>query len=349
MRSMKTYIGKLGLLAGALSLSVLLSACADGEPAPPFEVDGSGTLEGLLFLDVNRDGIFDPSAGDRALSNVNVSLRERGGTAVIANATGKTNTVGRFLISGVPIGTHDLVVDTAGVGAGVAFCQNPIPVTIFLNESQFSNVAARAGCVITIAEAEAKAQGSTSTIAGIVTARPNQISATSGFWYIQDATGGTQLFGLLGGRTLAVGDSVEVTGTLTTFSNELEFIAPGQINVHVVGARTIAPTVVTTKQAGEPTSLTDPLLGRLVTVRKARQTNAFTAGGGRNATFDDGSGPVTVRIESGLVTTSADVTTRFPFVAPGKCFDITGILRNFSTGTQLTPRSLTEIVEVPCT
>lgn len=333
----------------ALSIGALAVACGNDEPAPPFEVNGTGTLEGLLFFDANRDGIFDPSAHDSVLGNVNVSLRERGTTSVIAGSTTSTNVAGRFTLTGLPVGTHDLVIDTTGIGNGVAFCQNPIPVTIYVNEPQFSNVAARAGCVITIAEAEAKAQGQTSTITGIVTARPNQISGTSGFWYIEDRTGGTQLFGLTGGRTIAVGDSVEVTGTLTTFSNELEFVAPGQINVLVPNVRTITPLVVTTKQAATPTTLNDPLLGRLVQVKKAQQKTAFTSGGGRNATFDDGSGAVTVRIESGLVTNSADVTTTFPLTTPGKCYDITGILRNFTSGPQLTPRSLSEMVEVPCT
>ena len=331
-----------------MAAAVALSACESGEPAPPFEVAGTGSLEGFLFFDANGDGLFDPSAGDRALNNVHLSLRERNTSSVIAGSTATTDSNGRFVLSGLPVGTHDLVIDTTGVGAGTAFCQNPLPVDIHLNETQFSEVAARAGCVISIADAEKKAAGSVVTVAGIVTARPNQISASSGYWYIEDATGGTQLFGIaLGGHTIAVGDSVEVTGTLSLFSGELE-ISNGQVNSYAAAVRQIQPVTVTTKQAADASDPTANLQGRLIKISKARQTSEFSAGGGRNATFDDGSGAITVRIESALVPTAGDVATTYPLTTPGKCYDITGILRDFSTGAQLTPRSLTEIVEVAC-
>jgi len=336
---------RLATCAVLAAVVVAASACDSGDPAPPFEVTGTGSLQGLLFFDANGDARFDPSSGDTVLKNVPLALFERGTTTQIGTGV-TTDANGRFSITGVPVGTLALAIDTAGMGGQPAFCENPIPVTIFLNEAQFSNIAGRPGCVITITAAEQKPQGSSVTITGIVTATPGQISASSNYWYVQDATSGVELFGIaLGGRTIALGDSVEVTGTLTTFQNELE-ISNGTLGRHVPNVRQVQPVTVTTRQAATPTSLSDPLLGQLIRLVKAQQTSGYTGGAGRNATLDDGTGPVTIRIESAILSDTAAIDTRF---AVGKCYDAVGILRNFSTGPQFTPRSLNEVVEVPCT
>src|SRR5688500_9381405 len=57
----------------AVALAGMLG-CAD-EPTPVFVVEGNGALEGLVFLDADVNGRFDPSAGDVPLPNVRVSLR----------------------------------------------------------------------------------------------------------------------------------------------------------------------------------------------------------------------------------------------------------------------------------
>jgi hypothetical protein len=163
---------------------------------------------------------------------------------------------------------------------------------------------------------------------------------------VQDATSGVELFSIaLGGRTIAVGDSVEVTGTLTTFQSELE-ITNGTLGKYVSNVRQVQPVTVTTQQAAAPTSLSDPLLGQLVRLVKAQQTTGYTSGAGRNATLNDGTGPVAIRMESAVVADTVTLDTQF---AVGKCYNAVGILRNFSSGPQFTPRSLSEVVEVPCT
>src|SRR5688572_27581477 len=143
-------------LATGVGCALLLgtAACEDDLP-PVFEVPGTGNVEGLVFLDADRSGTYDPSAGDRLLNNVNVRLVERGTNQTLARGQARSDSTGRFNITGVQVGTHQLVIDTAGVGAGVSFCQNPIPVTINVSETLFQQIGARGGCVITISEAEA--------------------------------------------------------------------------------------------------------------------------------------------------------------------------------------------------
>ena len=60
-----------------------------------------------------------------------------------------------------------------------------------------------------------------------------------------------------------------------------------------------------------------------------------------------GATPATVAIRlDGAALTAIPPLTSF---GAGKCYDITGILGIFSTTVQLKPRTLADVVEVPCT
>ena len=120
-------------LALAASAAIAMVACDSGEPAPPFEVNGTGSVQGLLFFDANGDGLFDPSSGDSALKNVRVGLYQRGTSTLISGTQVNTDASGRFNITSVPVGTLSLFIDTAGIGNLVKFCQNPVPVDVLKN------------------------------------------------------------------------------------------------------------------------------------------------------------------------------------------------------------------------
>src|SRR5687768_7962688 len=113
-------------LRALAALAVIAAVACSDEVDPPFEVAGTGSLEGVIFLDADRNGRFDPSSGDRLLPNVRVRLQQRGTSQVIAGGQATTAASGRFTLTGLPVGSHELAIDTVGIGAGVAFCQNPI-------------------------------------------------------------------------------------------------------------------------------------------------------------------------------------------------------------------------------
>jgi DNA/RNA endonuclease YhcR with UshA esterase domain len=334
--------------AGALCTMLLAGAVAacDSDTAPQFALENTGSLQGLLFFDADNNGLFDPSAGDTVLKNVHVSVQERGTTSTIAGATATTDANGRFSLASVPIGSHSLAIDTAGVGTTVNFCQNPVPIDVFIAETQFIAVNGKAGCLVTIFVAESKPLKSPVTVAGTVTSSTGQISTNGPTAFIEDATGGIQIFGNVG-TTLQIGDVVEIQGVLDIFSNsEYEITAP-KLNSKTTGTP-IVPAAVTTKQIQDAgLSKQDNLQGRLVKVSAAKIKDAFLTGGGRNVVIDDGSGVTTARLESApFPQTTATLPTSFPV---GKCYDITGIVRGFSSpAVELVPRSASDIVEVTC-
>jgi hypothetical protein len=336
---------RLARRAGAVlvtaAVALLAGACST-EPAPPFTVDGTGNLSGIVFLDRDQNGIFDPSAGDSALSNLHLLVRSRGTTLTLPNGDVRTDAAGRFSITGLPAGTQSLQIDTTGVGSEISFCVNPVPVSIYINETQFVKVDARSGCVVTISVASAQPQGSHITVRGTVTSTLNQIS--TGQAYIEDATGGLQLFSPAG-PSFQIGDIVEVTGTLSSFSNELE-LANGTVN-SVTPGTPLNPVDITAAAAlAAGGDIQANLQGRLVRIKAAKLTDNFTGGGGRNGIINDGTGALTVRIDSHVVGDAATIPSTF---TAGKCYNWTGILKAFtSPAIELFPRTLNDVVEVSC-
>lgn len=329
-----------------IAAALALVACEE-DTAPPFATEGVGGVEGILFFDADRNAAFDPSAGDTVVAGATVLVRNRGTEDTFEDAQAVTDAAGRFEVQGLPPGTHDLFVDTMTVAAGVAFCQNPLPVSIAINLTRFAAVAGREGCVIPIADAEALGADAFVTIQGVVTAAPGQLRSAGDNAYIEDASGGVLLFGGdLSGRGIEVGDLIEVSGTLSLFNGEFEVAGTLRVNDVVKAFTTPQAALVTTSQvatAGTPSE--NPLQGTFLRVLGAEQISAFSTGGGRNAQFDDGSGAMEVRIESGLVPTASNVAAMFP---PGKCYDVTGVLGSFNGVAQLKPRTLADMEEVPC-
>jgi hypothetical protein len=333
------------LAACVTLLSVAALAACEAEPGPPFEIEGTGTLEGRVFLDAARDELYDPFADD-ALEGVTVRVFERGTSRLLAGAQATTDEHGFFRITGLPPGTHDVLVDTATVAGRAAFCVNPVQVSIYRHEPTFRNVTGREGCVIPILEAKSRPVGEVVTVRGVVTVQPGQHRTQADNGYIQDNSSGIQLFNFTG--NLAVGDSVEVQGTRAVFNNELQ-LTQARVLVHVPGPFDVDTFPRTAAQAlAAGLDQLNPDAGRLLVIRGAQIVSTF--GTGRNAAIDDGSlepgQRMEVRIEPGVNAQQGDaLTTMFP---QGNCYDITGVLGLFLSQPQIKPRSLADVVQVPC-
>ena len=326
----------LGLCAAAALATGALAACAD-DPPPPFQPEGTGTVSGIVFFDRDNNGTFSPVGGDTALRGVEVQLRSRGTTTAIDRKT--TDAEGRFTLTG-PVGTHDVFVtgDSAFARQRFVYCGGARP-TLYRGEQTFLPVPIKTGCVIRINAAKALGANANVTVAGIVTARPGRLRSQGDNLYIQDPTGGIQVFGNVGALNLQEGDSIEVSGSLTLFNAELEVVSPVIAPNVRRGGAVPAPAQRTTAQVAAVTTTTHADLGRLLVVRRVR-VGAFASG---NASMNDGSGAATLRL-AGATTTSIG-TARF---AADRCYDVTGILSTFNNSPQLLPRGPEDVREVSC-
>jgi DNA/RNA endonuclease YhcR with UshA esterase domain len=329
----------------AVVAALALTAC-DTEIPPPFEVEGTGAVEGRIFFDANQDGLYDPSAGDRPLPNVTVVVRDRGTTRTFAGGQVQTDATGQFRVENLPSGTHDLFIDPATLPEGVV-CVNPLPVSVFRFEQQFANVRVQIACLIRIADAKPLPLGEIVNVRGVVTAQPGQHRIQGDDMYIQDQSGGIKIFGgVIAGWGVRVGDRIDVTAERGFFgtAQEIQLTNP-RLNERVEGVGAPPPAQVTTQFASTQGAAAAPGAGLLVQIRRAQLLGPFEAGGGRNARFNDGSGPVEIRIDPGVIEAVAQINPRF---AVGRCYDVVGVLAPFQGAAQIKPRTMNDVQEVPC-
>ncbi len=332
-------------LIAVFTLTTVLVFAACPDVAPPLSVTGTGAIAGLVFFDADEDGLFDPSDGDYAINGVGVAIRNRGTNSTFATA--QSGADGRFGILDVPLGTHDMLVDTLTVPVDVSICQNPLRVTVFLDETRFQDVVGRPGCLITIAEAKELGPGGEFVVVrGIVTSSPNQIE--NDWSYIQDASAGTRIIsGVLDGLGIAVGDQIEVGATTSAFSGDFELVNPLTLRELTPAVDTPQFQLTTTAAlSASGADFKDPLQGAFVRVERAELTDEFGFGGGnlQNGRIDDGSGATIIRVDDGVANRN-DLNNIFTV---GACYNINGFGATFGGAGQIFPRSLDDVEEVPC-
>ena len=330
------------LAAGALVVGT--AACdLDPEQAPPFSPSSTGRVTGQVFFDADGNGVFDPVRGDDLLSGASVTLSERGDSSeVLARATTDAN--GNFTLENVPVGTHELRATAAN---GTRYTCAPIPITIFVSESAFTSAGARLSCRIDVSVAEARTLNSTITVGGIVTARPGVYRNNN--LYLQDRTGGMQAFNVPGGTGIVEGDSVEITGPLGQFNQELQFSSVTSYRI-VSRNRPFAARVVTIPEIRAEYAASGNRarsIGELIEIKGARiiLPAQNTAGSGTDGRIVVGTNELALRLDVNVNTN----TTTAQFVPnPNACYDVRGILGQFSTTLQIKPRGVEDRTEVPC-
>ena len=200
----------------------------------------------------------------------------------------------------------------------------------------------------TIAAARALAVGTKVTVTGIVTS-PN-FHATKNSFYIQDATGGIDVFGgtLV---TTALGDSVVATGWLLMYNNLLELsdsistaVSLAVTNVssgHIVPA----PKVIS---IAELNTNGEKYEGQLITVKNVTKTaGTWPAANGASVTLTAIVSGNTTDALAIRITKPSELTTGV--TEPVWPKDVTGIATQFTTttgGYQLTPRFLADFATI---
>jgi hypothetical protein len=189
--------------------------------------------------------------------------------------------------------------------------------------------------LLAVRDARALADGERVAVDGVVTAGHRQFRNQGDNIYLQDATGGIQVFGgALDPLRLAIGDSIRVEGILDTW-HERQVASPV---VQRLGTGTVPPPLVLDASAfnslaheGALVRIRDVTVLRTGALDDQRRYNVFLR--------DDAGRQLQLRIEGGV----ADL---FPPAAwpPGARFHVTGILGQFGGTAQLKVR-LPEDVE----
>jgi beta-lactamase superfamily II metal-dependent hydrolase len=184
-------------------------------------------------------------------------------------------------------------------------------------------------------------------IAGAVTVGSGTFSSSNNDVYVQDATGGVDVFELRGQTTpVTPGDQVTVTGRLMLFNGVLE--------LEVTNPNTSAPFsspfgIVKTGSGAVPAPIVKTLAeinesaeGLLVRIDQVTVRGSIPSSGSGNLTITDGTGQVTLRILS---------TTGIPGMpAPSASVSIMGIVGQFdgfrpmNRGYQILPRSRADFI-----
>ncbi|MFQ6606651.1 MAG: DUF5689 domain-containing protein, partial [Fidelibacterota bacterium] len=183
---------------------------------------------------------------------------------------------------------------------------------------------------ITIADARASGVGATVTTAGIITT-PN-FGTTYSEYGLQDSTAGIVIYMPGNILSVAVGDSVEITGTISEYNGKLEIVPATDADVTVLNSGNPLPdfqvvTVATFVANGEDYE------SELIRINGASIVSGTwpTGGGSVNLTISDdgGTSTVTMRIDS-----DTDIIGN---PDPGDPFDVQGIAGQYND-YQILPR-----------
>lgn len=182
--------------------------------------------------------------------------------------------------------------------------------------------------------ARSQATGAMVKVRGVVTyAQPSKLTAKTIF--IQDFSGGICAYDQKT-DTLQLGDSVEVKGVLTPYNGLLELQPVDSVKLFARGLPLPASKVITLAQASEAYE------SQFIKINGVRFVESGNFSGGTSGTtynVTDGTTQLNVRIPFGSALDGK--------LIPLGLLDVVGVLGQFNTAYQLTPRTLEDLIVYP--
>jgi endonuclease I/chitodextrinase len=292
-------------LNGYGTVSVDIAGLQNGSPDGIALVDPSGKVIQFLSYEGSFTATNGPASG---MTSTDIGIAEASSAAVGTSLqlTGAGFTYADF--------TWQTATDTFGA----------------INAGQFFGNASDIIVVLPIAEARAKADGEIVTVSGVLTVS-DQFSGSA---YIQDETGAIAVFdkAVHGAGLFQIGDSITVTGTRSSYSDQVQISAVSAVTNNGLPNQVIQPVTITLNEmANHPAELvrientTFPKPGAIMF-------------GNSSTNITDASGTAQLRIDD-------DVNDLVGFAQPETCSAIIGVVGNYFATQQLLPRMRTDF---PC-
>ncbi|MDH5761248.1 MAG: carboxypeptidase-like regulatory domain-containing protein [Gemmatimonadota bacterium] len=268
-----------------------LGACADAGSVTLLDIDATGAVYGLAFLDLNGTGALD--GGDEPLPSVGVALTSPVGGAVLHEAV--TDADGVFVLDDVPAGTYRLGVLPATLGDTLEALPSAGAGTLTVQRGDTLQINPGVTFpVLTIEEARSHPVGRRIFTSGI--ALNARLNYGDGLVHLKGDS--LYLRGVDVPRSaITFGDSIRFLGRTAVDNGQpvLTSVTPFEL---VSQAALPAAVDVTTAQAASARG--GPLDAALVRIQHAAIVDTATVNGDYVVTVDDGSGPVELYLRSFL-------------------------------------------------
>jgi endonuclease I/chitodextrinase/exonuclease III len=292
----------------------------------PEQLNGYGTV--YVPITGLQNGSPDGLALVNASGKVIQFLSYEGSfTATNGPASGMTSTdIGIAEASTAAVGTS---LQLTGAGYTYADFTWQAATTTFgaINKGQFFGNASDIIVVIPIAEARSKTDNEIVTVSGVLTVSDQFLGSA----YLQDATGAIAVFDktVHGSGLFKIGDSITVTGTKSSYNDQVQISPVSAVTNNGLPTQTIQPLTITLNEmANHPAELV-----RIVNTTFPKPGAIMF--GNSNTTITDASGTAQLRID-------ADVADLTGFAQPENCSEIIGVVGNYYATQQLLPRMRTD-------
>jgi hypothetical protein len=314
----------------ALATSAVAVACDNAGADRSIGLDATGTISGTVHFDANGSGTVD--ALDVPFANARVRLLRPTSRDTVLRAN--TDVDGTFSFLNVPVGTYDVILDSASAGDSaqvIGVDEGRVTVTPGNTVTVVGTISFPQRAAI---EVRTLPLGERAFVTGVALHARETFSDT--LLHVVDTSGAIRAVRLRPGTAGAVaGDSVRLRGRVALRLGQRVL---DDVTVFIIGP-TLIPTINTITTGVAATASAGALDASLVRILDADITDSVTVGGNLTLTVNDGSGALTV-----LLDRAADIAFRAPLPANlydvGNTFDLVGVLVPAGNGSfVLRPRS----------
>jgi DNA/RNA endonuclease YhcR with UshA esterase domain len=290
-----------------------------------------GGLSGVVFRDDDGSGSFNPDVDGRA-PGADILVYQGTDMAADPVASVTTGSDGAFEVTPLRPGSYSVLVRVPEplelVGDSVHLVEVPAAGMAEL-WPQFTG-----DLLISIEAARAAGAGATVTVQGVVLADQGTYDFGNRDTYIQDGTAGVRLWQLDTTLGLVAGDSVQVTGSLSVFRNELQLNVS---DIERLGTGTVPAAVPVTGAQIQAFEHQGELASTGAVTVVSVQGFDFDA---HNVTVEDQFGAqFLIRVDS-----PNEINTGYWQV--GQVYRVRGVLARFFDDGQIKPRGFDDVMEV---